>query len=386
MTDLPDSAAPTPPTRRGLLKTLAALGALSVTGGAPSALAAPSATPRLPLRVGLVLPARSLYPDLGAAFTRGVRAGAPGQAVELLTYSTGPLPREAAQAAQAALDDGCEALILLGDGLAAALAGLLHARPVPVLAAELGALLPGTHRPAPLTVTLSLRTWEAEWGHGQALARSASGAAVHLLMSDVEAGYDLPYAFSAGFTAAGGTLAGSTVFASRRPDVAGAVDAVRVSGARAAHVLASGQGAEVILALQQAGLSVTKGGLTAPGLAGVPSVLAAPSRADGLASAALGDDAGHPGAQLGFDAGRWMVAGLSSLPATAGALAQYSGLMHAAVPGARGPLRANESGLAGTPLWRRGGGLPDKPLADGPAGLHRGEDLRSGWLYTYLHA
>lgn len=384
MTDLPDSTAPAPPTRRGLLKTLAALGALGVTGGAPAARAA--AMVRAPLTVGLILPDSSLYPDLGGAFTRGVQAGTAAQAVELRTYPTGPLPRAAVRAAQAALDDGCEALIVLGDGLATALAGVLHARPVPVLAAELGALLPGTHRPAPLTVTLSLRAWEAEWKHGQALARTAPGAATHLLMSDVEAGYDLPYAFTAGFTGAGGTLAGSTVFASRRPDVTAAVAAVQASGARAAHVIASGQGADLILALQRAGVRVTKGGLTAPELADVPSVLAAPSRSGGLVGGALGADAGHPLAQLGFDAGRWMAAGAAPLPAAAGALARYSGLMHSAVPGARGPLQANGSGLAETPLWWRGAGHADRALADGPAGLRRDTEMRSGWLYTYLHA
>lgn len=385
MTDQPDSAAPTPPTRRGLLKTLAALGALSVTGG-PAARAALSPASPLPLRVGLILPARSPYPDLSGAFTRGLRVGLNGSAASVRLYPTGPLPRDAARAAETALNAGDEVLVLLGDGLAPALADLLHDRPVPVLAADLGALLPGTHRPAPLTVTLSLRAWEAEWKHGQALARTAPGAATHLLMSDVEAGYDLPYAFTAGFTGAGGTLAGSTVFASRRPDVVAAVAAVQASGARAAHVIASGQGADVIQGLQRAGMRVTKGGLTAPGLAGVPSVLAAPSRAGGLAGGALGADAGHPLAQLGFDAGRWIAAGAAPLPAAAGALARYSGLMHSAVPGARGPLQANTSGLAETPLWWRGAGHPDRALADGPAGLHRGAELHSGWLYTYLHA
>lgn len=377
---------PSSPTRRGLLKTLAALGALSVTGtGAAAAVKTP---PGRLLRVAVILPRASRYPDMAAQFQRGLQAALQGQPVQLATYSTGPLPREAQVATRAALEAGADLLILLGDGLSSTVQTALDGQAVPIIAAEIGASMPGLHlRPAPLTVTLSLHAWEAEWAHGAHLAR-ANTRPLHLLISQLEAGYDLPYAFSSGYAAAGGRLTGTTLFDDQRPDVAALVDQVRRHGAKAVHVIASGTGAPVAAACQRAGLDVTVGGLTAPGHA-FPSALAAASQLSAQTQSAV--TSRDPLAVLGYDAGRWLSAALAALPSGAAPapLGLQAALLHTPLTGARGLLQADGHGQLRAPLLLRRAGKPDLALA-APAQarpeFHRPDGLRSGWLYTYLHA
>lgn len=379
-----------PPTRRGLLKTLAALGALSMTG-TEGALAARASAAR-PLRVAVIVPSASQYPQLAQQFQRGLEAALGGQAVKLTTYPTGPLPKAAQATTRSALEAGTDLLILLGDGLSGSVREVLYAQPVPVLAAELGAYLPDAQpQTAPLTATISLQAWEAEWAHGAHLARSGTPK-LHLLISQLDSGYDLPYAFSSGFTGAGGTLTGTTIFNEMRPDLEALSAEVRRSGAGAVHVLASGKGDGVVAALLRAGFRVTTGGLTAPTRQkNVDSALAAaPSRLSADAKALLGG-ATDPILLLGYDTGRWLSTALTQLPAgtPASGLTLYAALAHTPVQGARGLLQADQRGLLRAPLLlSRSNGTQLALTAPNPnrPEFHREGGLRSGWLYTYLYS
>ncbi len=346
-------------TRRRLLKALAAL------SGAALPAAAAQVTPRRAARVAVMLPRHSLYPALAGTFMAGLTSSLDGQHVTLSTVQTGPTPRAALEAARAALRDSPDLLVLLGDGLTLAAQPALQERPTPVLAAEFGVQRPDLHRPAPLALTASLHSWEAEWAHARTLARHAG---VYLLISHLDSGYDLPFAVTGGLQAGRGTLSGTALFDPAVPDHATLVRQIRESGATHVHVLASGTGAATVVALRHAGFSVSAGGLTAPDLT-VPRALAA--------------TAGLPPVQaLGFDIGRWIGAALTG-PLTPATI--HTALACATVTGTRGTLSVDAHGVLRAPLTLLGAGQPQPLTAPDllrlePAGL------RSGWLHTYLHA
>lgn len=383
----PDPAVPPAPTRRGLLKTLAALGALGATG---LTTAAPRPAATTPLRVAVIVPRASRYPGLSAQFRRGLDAATASHPMHLQAHVTGPLPHEARATVNAALEGGAQALILLGDGLAAAARDVLAARPVPVLAAELGARLPDAHAtPAPLTVTLTLRAWEAEWAHGAHLARSRVGP-LHLLISRLDSGYDLPYAFSVGLTGAGGTLTGTTIFDEAHPDPVALNAAIRAAGARAVHVQCSGGAHALTAALARAGLKVSVGGLSSPGRPAFPSALGgAPSRLTPAAQARLGAGRPDPLAALGYDAGTWLTTALAQLRATHRTpLALHAALAHTAFTGTRGTLQPDGHGQVRAPLLLSRPGQADLALTSPETARteFRLGELRSGFIHTFLHA
>ncbi|SMB83905.1 ABC transporter substrate-binding protein [Deinococcus hopiensis] len=384
-----DPSGPSRSTRRGLLKSLGALSALALGGlGA----AAPVAAVPAPLRVALIVPRRSPYPGFATHFEEGLTRALRGSGVVLSLFQTGALPREAQQAARDALDGGAQLLVTLGDGLTAALHPLLTARPVPLIAAEIGVLMPrpGGAATPPLTVTTSLHAWEAEWAHGAHLARSGAGP-LHLLISMLDAGYDLPYAFTAGFVQTGGNLTGTTLIDApterRTPSELAALACQ--SGAGAVHVLASGGAPGVIQACRTAGLRVTAGGLSVPpGTAGVLQALAAGSgQARPEWQAALGRAPG-PLTTLGFDTGLWLRHALAAAPGHT-PLALIAALASTPFDGARGAMKPDAQGRLIAPLFLSAGGTTlqaTRPLTRPPA-HHPGLDpVRSGWLQTYLHA
>ncbi|WP_155297480.1 ABC transporter substrate-binding protein [Deinococcus kurensis] len=347
-------------TRRRLLK------ALAVLSGAALPAAAAQVTPRRAARIAVVLPRRSPYPALAETFMTGLTGSLDGQHVTVSAVQTGPAPRAAAEAARTALRDSPDLLVLLGDGLTRAAQPALLERPTPVLAAEFGVQRPDLHQPAPLALTVSLHSWEAEWAHARTLARHAG---VYLLISHLDSGYDLPFAVTSGLQAGRGVLSGTALFDPAAPDHAALVRQVRESGAAHVHVLASGTGAATVGALRRAGFSVSAGGLTAPDL-NVPRALAA-------ASTSL-----LPVQALGFDTGRWISAALTG-PLTPSAV--HTALACAAVTGTRGTLSVDAHGVLRAPLTLLGAG---KPQVLTPPNLLQLEPagLRSGWLHTYLHA
>ncbi len=346
-------------TRRRLLKVLAALSGAALP-------AAAQAAPRRAARVAVVLPRRSPYPAMAGTFMAGLTGSLDGQHVTLSTVQTGPTPRAVVEAARAALRDSPDLLVLLGDGLTHAAQPALLERPTPVLAAEFGVQRPDLHRPAPLALTASLHSWEAEWAHARTLARQGG---VYLLISHLDSGYDLPFAVTSGLQAGRGTLSGTTLFDPAAPDHAALVRQIRESGAAHVHVLASGTGAATVEALRRAGFSVSAGGLTAPDL-NVPRALAHAS--SGLS----------PVQALGFDTGRWISAALSGPlnPTTI-----HTALACATVTGSRGTLNVDGHGVLRAPLTLLGAGKA-QPLTSPSLLTLEPAGLRSGWLHTYLHA
>lgn len=348
---------PNQATRRRLLKVLAAFGGAAVP-------AAAQAAPRRAVRVAVMLPQRSLYPALSESFMAGLNGSLDGQHVNLSTVRTGPTPQAAVDAARAALRETPDLLVLLGDGLTRAVQPALLDRPTPVLSAEFGVQRSDLHHPVPLALTVSLHTWEAEFAHARTLAAKPT----HLLLSHLDSGYDLPFAFTSGLQAGRGTLTGVTVFDPAAPDHARLVRLVRQAGAAHVHVQASGSGATTVQAMRQAGFTVSVGGLTAPELT-APRALAASGQM-------------NPIQALGFDTGRWISAALGT---ALNPVSLHTALACATVTGARGTLSVDGHGVLRAPL-HLSAGRGAQPLKSPNLAQLEPADLRSGWLHTYLHA
>ncbi|HEU4743285.1 MAG TPA: hypothetical protein VFS50_16970 [Meiothermus sp.] len=178
-------------TRRGFFKTLLGLGA-----GASALGLAQEIRPKL--RVGVLAPAGA------KGFLEALQRFG-GDRLELLHRAIGPTPRSAAREAEGLLEAKAEALAVLGDGLEDTLRPLAERYAVPVLLSEVGVLMPRQTASSPFILKNSLRQWQAEWAFGTWSAGQQGQSAV-VVTNLLEAGYDLPYAFQAGFEAAGGRV------------------------------------------------------------------------------------------------------------------------------------------------------------------------------------
>ncbi|MBZ9713549.1 hypothetical protein [Deinococcus multiflagellatus] len=350
------------PSRRSLLKAAAVLPAL--LGPARAALPGPR-----PLRLAVLLPAHESLPGFTAAFLAGLQGPLQAAGAGLQVTRSGPGPAQLRRAAAQALAGAPDALITLGDGVPELLGEALPPG-LPVIAAGPGAA--PTRRPARAGLLgASLHAWEAEWLMGAELARRAQPT--FLLISPLDSGYDLPFAFSQGL-ARGGKLVGSAVLdPAAGPQALGTqLRAARESGARHLHLQDSAQmhAALVRRAAQRLGLSLSVDSLGH----GAEQVRA--QTAQGL----------HPAAALGQDVGRWLAQASAALPALSplGLVAALSG---ASFQGARGHLQVTPDGLLRAPLALVTPGRAPQPLAQRPpAGALLDTALRSGHLYAFPHA
>lgn len=393
-------------TRRSVLKGLTGLAAGSLAGSALAAPLAPVARAAAPLVLGVLLPghgaaATSLHfrQGLTLALSAGQNSASVSQ-VRVLDAQLGHRPSEIPDAALALTAQGAGALVALGDGMAGLLAPLAEARRVPLIAAEVGVHMPRGEARQQYVYRASLNHWQAQWAHGAALARTAGH--VHLLMSSLEAGYDLPYAFSAGFQAAGGRTLSSSFLdtAAAGLDLQGALGRIRDERPDAVHLLASGEGADAFarayssLALRPA---LSSGSLTP-----VAGTAHAASWHAGLrhpASAAFEQAyrreyraAPDALAALGHETGQWLLQALGTAHGASGA-GWTAGLSATGFSGARGAVTVDASAhstSAGLLLSTPGAlGTPPQALTPPPARhpalgalLHA---PRSGWLSPYLH-
>lgn len=382
--------------RRSLLKALAAALPLAITGtvGAQVQAARPSMRP---LRLALVAPASGGPANLTEPFVRGLTPVLRRTDTELSIHLTGPRLKQISAATQAALSARPDALIALGDGLARLMQPALAAAPLPVIAAEVGARMPDSGAALPLTLTTSLHAWEAEWMHGSLLGQR--GRPTHLLMSLLESGYDLPFAFTAGLSSARGLLTGTTIVnGAETYSPTALAQLVRDSGAAHMHLIASDltNAPEILRACTRLGLQVTVGSLTAGAYS---RALSWPDSASavGISSAReLGQPGWEQSAQatpsqtltaLGYDTGLWIAAAAQHLTqiTPVSLVAALSGVQ---VAGVRGALNMDASGLLRAPLHLQDAGGRQTPLACAPTThplltAHR-TGLRSGWIEPYL--
>jgi branched-chain amino acid transport system substrate-binding protein len=201
--------------RRNFIRNAASLlGAALATPALalPAASALTALRQGAPLRVGVLLPRSTLQPTLGANFLAGLRlalaaaARDSGRQVEVISEDIGSAPALAAGKARRLLEESRVQLVigLLQPGLAATLRPLFEQRGVPLLVAGAGANLPRQHEQSPFVFHNDLNLFQADW----ALGRWAGGPGKRavIVTSFYDSGYDLPYAFAAGFTSSGGAL------------------------------------------------------------------------------------------------------------------------------------------------------------------------------------
>lgn len=399
--------------RRSVLKGLTGLAAGALAG---TTLAAPAPrTTASPFVLGVLLPGQTTSAAASRHFRQGlelaVNTGTPGTPqVRVLETYLGTRLSEVPGAALALVDQGVNALVALGDGLAGLLAPLAEARRVPLIAAEVGVHMPRGEARQQYVYRASLNHWQAQWAHGAALARTAGH--VHLLMSSLEAGHDLPYAFIAGFQAAGGQTLSSSFLdtAAGGLDLQAAVQRVLAERPDAVHVLAQDDltaafarafaASTVASSTLRPALSV--GSLNAPVGLGT-AVSWAASWHTGLrhqASSAFEQAYRHQYraapdalAALGHETGQWLMQALNTAPEASGT-GWTAGLSGAGFSGARGAVTVDagsHSTSAGLLLGRSGAlGGPSLQVLTPPPGRHPAltallHSPRSGWLNPYLH-
>jgi branched-chain amino acid transport system substrate-binding protein len=219
-----------------------------------------------PLRVGIVLPQSTRYPDLANRFMAGFESlaacagdNAPGASLHSVPLACAGGPRAPfVAAAQALRDGGIDVLAGFGGhNLAAQLAPLLESHRMPLVMSDLGADIVRHRREAPYLIRNSLGYWQANYAMGQWAAEHLGRRA--LIATDfLESGYDMVYAFRRAFEDAGGEI--TAVHVTGLPDGSGTLesvaDAVRSQRPDFVYAFYSGKRAEAFLRLYESrGLS-----------------------------------------------------------------------------------------------------------------------------------
>ncbi|MGY2894900.1 ABC transporter substrate-binding protein [Deinococcus sp. UYEF24] len=407
-------------TRRTIIKSLAVAVAASVTGAGAVAVTAPIGT----LRIGVLLPASSVYPELAQRYLNGLKLalGAPSvRATELVVMTVGSRPRDLETAAQALLtQSGVQLLVALGDGAQARLRDLAEHHHVPLIVSELGGLMPRGERKSPLIFGNSLQLWQAEWALG-AWSAHQLGRRVQVVTSLMESGYDLPYAFGAGFTAAGGTVLGTSFadnFSGQQETGAALADTAQLRPDHI-HLISSDLKTLAFMNAHQQSLSGQFIPISTSGLALAEPLRASVAAANRLSALSWAGDLNSPQnrsfmaayrratgqtadavAALGHETGSWVLSALSAVGGqTERTQAWLQALANAAFHSPRGEIQVNaQSHQALAPVYLRrsnvvAGRLSHQfvsvlkaPPANHPALQALTETPRSGWSTPYLHA
>jgi len=210
-------------------------------------------TPRRSLRVGVLVTDPVDRPGRGALLLDGLRLGLDAaRDLEALITARGSAPFGPAllDAAAGLLEGGADFLVVTSTGVAGLVGPLCATRGVGLVVADEGDRVahPVEHRPGVLRRTE--RTWQEAYVLGQWSGQHLDGGLFQLVTHEEEAG-DAVLALRAGFTEAGGHVAGSVEVWPQSAS-AGALVA-RVSGARVIAVHATGhQLHEIVGALHAA--------------------------------------------------------------------------------------------------------------------------------------
>ncbi|WP_407571654.1 ABC transporter substrate-binding protein [Deinococcus altitudinis] len=413
-------------TRRAIVKTFAVAVAASLTGAGAARVAGVTAAsaPVSALRIGVLLPANSVYPGLARRYLNGLNLalGAPSlRATELVVSSVGSGPCDLEAAAQNLLSQaGAELLIALGDGSQARLRDLAEHHHVPLIVSELGGLMPRGERKSPFVFSNSLQLWQAEWALGTWSAHHL-GRRAQVVTSLMESGYDLPYAFGAGFSAAGGTVLG-TSFAdnfSREQETIAALADTRQLRPDHIHLISTGALSAAFISVHQRTLSgqlipVSTSGLALAepfrtggvgaghhsALSWVSDLNTAQNRSFTAAYQRVSGQAADAVAALGHETGSWLLSALSAVGGqTERTQAWLQALANASFHSPRGEIQVDaQSHQAQAPIYlRRSEVLAGRvnhrfvtalkaPPAGHPALQVLTETPRTGWSTPYLHA
>lgn len=209
--------------------------------------------------VGVLLPQSRVYPELAEDWLSGIQAGmGAARNTRILTADAGHRLIDAVMAAEAMIDAGARIIVGMDAAqLPGALDRLLRERDAVYVAAHSGARVVGALH-GPHAVEISHGYWQAAYALGAWSAR-AYGKRAQLIISYHDSNFDLPYAFEAGFAAAGGRITASAMWDA--PGTAasprGMLERVRIDKPDAVCALFSGNEAiSFVKAYTAAGLSV----------------------------------------------------------------------------------------------------------------------------------
>jgi ABC-type branched-subunit amino acid transport system substrate-binding protein len=184
------------------------------------------------LRLGIVLPPSTRYPEMARellsgfqAFTNSTKAAA-GRRLALMPVACAAGPRAPLIAASDAVTSGAVDMLagFVDTNLAVQMTPLLEAHGIPFVVSDMGADVVRKRWASPLLARNSLGCWQASY----ALARWAPahlGARALIVADFLESGYDMVYAFRRAFEASGGEVVGLQV--TGLPDGSGSFESVK---------------------------------------------------------------------------------------------------------------------------------------------------------------
>ncbi len=411
--------------RRFICASGAASLAISPMARAATAMRAPDV-----LRLGVVLPQSTRYPQLASQLLAGFQAYAAspanlhGRPMAVVPIGCGCGARAPIEAASDAVKRGAVDMLtgLVDPNLARRMAPLLEERGMLFVASDMGADVVRHRWESPFLVRNSLGYWQASYAMGQ-WAPAHLGPRALIVSDFLESGYDMVYAFRRAFEGRGGEVLGVSVtglpdgsgtFAevgrairARRPDFVYAF----FSGHRAERFLRFYAGERLARLAPLAGTGLLTDSATVPDLpAGSEGVVTAASWAmdvpspegEALRSAyrSLGGDEPSLFAMLGYETALRIAIGLApsqgDLTNPARAAQSIAG---AIVAGPRGKVVAYEAmGDTSPPVCvRRVSGQQGRlvnettdllPAIDVPEGVRHElrNMIKTGWAQPYLAA
>lgn len=208
--------------RRGFLQSMGALtGAAFLPGLSPltgKAVAQPAPF-AVTAKIGLLLPASSWYPQLGAKLTAGFRLGLSQATSGTDSAAHSVVVKEIANARSALAAETAELVtkhgvdLVIGvttPSMTTALRPVLTRSRTPFIAVETGANVARAAEHSPYLFYNTLGYWQANWAIGQWAARNL-GSRAFIASSFYDSGYDALHTFQVGFEAADGQIAGTSV-------------------------------------------------------------------------------------------------------------------------------------------------------------------------------
>jgi len=171
------------------------------------------------LRIGLLMPASLLYPDISNNWLAGMQAylqqagnHLAGRRVQLRAQSFAFGPYSALKSARTLVEEDRVDLVtgIIGTAVSANLCQLFKKNRTILFASHVGANVIQNHDHSPYIVHNSLNLWEANWALGNWAPHRLGKTAVSV-SSFYESGYDAVYAFQLGYEHAGGHIAHNIV-------------------------------------------------------------------------------------------------------------------------------------------------------------------------------